>query len=239
MAKKKKIGSKLKKILRILLNVDESEVQRYYTSDFEDEMDEKYVFDLKGETFGFGVPMRSIGSAEEDTQSQKITKKPIEVLEELSQPPRILDFANLDDKIWLLKEKSELLRSNNWSKKQTEGLISCLENRKKFDPYFSQFSITTLEDIEILTGKYDLVMKEADLFIPEFPKEAIKIMKEYSAKVKEITGKKAIYYVIATEKDFKEADKKRDPILLAQSIFGFYYDILGAWDREMVLLSEL
>jgi len=36
-----------------------------------------------------------------------------------------------------------------------------------------------------------------------------------------------------------ELDEKRDPILLAQSPFGFYYNILGAWEKEMVYLPEL
>lgn len=55
----------------------------------------------------------------------------------------------------------------------------------------------------------------------------------------ELCQLKPVFYVIAEESDFKEKDKKRDPILLAQSPFGVYYDILGAWDKEMLLLSEL
>jgi uncharacterized lipoprotein len=47
------------------------------------------------------------------------------------------------------------------------------------------------------------------------------------------------FYVIAEEKSFKSAAEKRDPILLVQSPFGFYWQILGAWDKEMILLSEL
>ena len=48
-----------------------------------------------------------------------------------------------------------------------------------------------------------------------------------------------IFYVIATEDKFRKAYEKRDPILLVQSPFGFYWQILGAWDKEMILLSEL
>ena len=40
-------------------------------------------------------------------------------------------------------------------------------------------------------------------------------------------------------RDFEKQYERRDPILLAQSPFGFYYHILGAWDTEMLYLPEL
>ena len=51
--------------------------------------------------------------------------------------------------------------------------------------------------------------------------------------------KKPVFYVIAEPDKFRKAYEKRDPILLVQSPFGFYWQILGAWDKEMILLSEL
>jgi len=93
--------------------------------------------------------------------------------------------------------------------------------------------------IEKLLTKYDLVLEEAELFVPEFPEDAMSVMKRYTKMVKNICNKKPVFYVIGEKKDFKEKYKKRDPILLVQSPFGFYWQILGAWDKEMLLLSEL
>jgi len=177
------------------------------------------------------------GDTEESFKS-KIKVKPIDILDELKMQPRVFALDNIDDKISVLKDKEELI-NNTYAKTQVSGLISCLENRKKYDPYFSQFQTTTLEKIESLLKTHELVMKEADIFIPEFPDEAIKIMKAYSAKIKKVTGKKPVFYVIATDENFEKVYNERDPILLAQSPFGMYYDILGAWDKEMLLLSEL
>ena len=123
-----------------------------------------------------------------------------------------------------------------------EALIERLTARKRyieFKAFFDQFQNTTDEKIEELTKKYALEMHPSDIFIPEFPDDAIQLMKDYSAKVKEITGKDTTYYVIAPPDMFRKAYEKRDPILLVQSPFGFYYQILGAWDREMICLSEL
>jgi hypothetical protein len=93
--------------------------------------------------------------------------------------------------------------------------------------------------IQILLQKYSLVMKDADIFIPEMPDIAIKTIKKFTEKVQEITFRSPRIYVIANEKDFKQVYSKRDPIVLAQSPFGFYYHILGAWDKEMIYLPEL
>ena len=83
------------------------------------------------------------------------------------------------------------------------------------------------------------MMRSPDIFIPEFPAEAVQAMKIYTEKIEELCGKKPVFFVIATEDSFKKTYGKRDPILLASSPFGFYYYILGAWDEEMILLTEL
>lgn len=173
---------------------------------------------------------------------EKQWRKPIEVLEELEKVPNSFSLENLDDKILMLKDKKDLI-TNHYAKRELSGLIERLENRKKYGQhkiFFTQFQSTTQEKIDALLKIHtNLVMKPPDIFIPEFPDVAVKIMKEYTRVVKEISGKGPIYYVIAPAEMFKEKYKKRDPIVLAQSPFSFAYDILGAYDDEMILLNEL
>ena len=64
-------------------------------------------------------------------------------------------------------------------------------------------------------------------------------MAAYTEHTVSVCGKKPIFYVIAEPDKFRKAFEKRDPILLVQSPFGFYWQILGAWDKEMLLLGEL
>jgi hypothetical protein len=216
-------------------------------------LDEKYLCDFRtGEFASTGT--LSVGGHQIDEKTtkkgiEKIRISPKDVLEELERIPTAFSLKNLDDKIFILKEKAELI-SQKYAKRELNDLISRLECRKKlkkkdsdrttFLSYFCQFDVTTEEKIQKLLNKYDLVMKSADIFVPEFPTEAVKIMKTFTKKVQNVTGGKApIYYVIATPDNFREVDKKRDPILLVQSPFGFYYHILGAWSHEMIYLSEL
>lgn len=172
---------------------------------------------------------------------KKIKVKPKDVLDELETIPTPFSLIGLDEKIEILKDKEKLI-VQNYAKREVSALIERLENRKKYQEskaFFDRFANTTDEKIDVLLGKYQLVMKTSDIFIPEFPDEAIKVMKEYTEKLEALCGKKPIFYVIAEEKEFKKAYEKRDPILLVQSPFGFYWQILGAWDKEMLLLSEL
>jgi hypothetical protein len=214
-------------------------------------LNEKFLFDFRNyqsgntsiSTFAISNVSGSISGSEESKPQEigKIAVKPIDILEELETIPTPWDLANLDDKITILKYKSDLI-TQYYSKREVDGLIERLENRKKwseFRDYFESFKNTTDEKIEKIMEKYDLVMKESDLFIPEFPDVAIKTMMEYTEQMEKLCGKKPVFYVIAEPDKFRKAYEKRDPILLVQSPFGFYWQILGAWDKEMLLLSEL
>lgn len=172
---------------------------------------------------------------------QKIAIKPIDVLDQLETVPTPWNLTNLEDKIEVLKYKRELI-VQSYSRREVEALIERLENRKRwseFKGFFDEFQNTTDEKIDQLLDKYDLVMNTSDLFVPEFPDDAIEVMKAYTEKMDELCGKKPVFYVIAEPDKFRKAYERRDPILLVQSPFGFYWQILGAWDKEMILLSEL
>ena len=215
-------------------------------------LDDTFLFDFKNYQSQYtGVTMNSFisvgGASDSDSEessketSRKIAVKPKDVLNELETIPTPWTLSNLDDKIEVLKYKADLI-TQNYSKREVQGLIERLENRKqwhKFKNFFQEFQNTTDEKIDALLDNYDLVMKTSDLFVPEFPDDAIAVMKKYTDNMQKICKKKPVFYVIAEPDKFKKAYEKRDPILLVQSPFGFYWQILGAWDEEMILLSEL
>lgn len=209
-------------------------------------LDENYLFDFKNYESGYrNGSFISVGNlvveGSEDSKPQKIAIKPIEVLDQLERVPTHWTLTNLDDKISVLEYKSKLI-TQEYSKREVQALIERLKNRKKyakFKSFFEQFDNTTDEKIDKLLQKYDLEMHTSDLFVPEFPDEAVAVMKSYTQQMKKLCKKKPVFYVIAEPSDFKKKYEKRDPILLVQSPFGFYWQILGAWDTEMILLSEL
>lgn len=184
---------------------------------------------------------------EDDIINNRIKVKPRDVVNELERVPNPIDCKNIDEKIELFRDK-KYLANQRYVEEEIEAFIERLNNRKSYydlrnenDDFFNQFPYTTDEKISDLLEKYELKNAPVDLFIPSLPKEAISIMKKYSNKTFEITGtgKKPVFYIIAQPDDFENLDKRLDPILLVQSPFGFVWQILGAWDKEMLLLSEL
>lgn len=221
---------------------------------------DRYLVSFRDNAFGGGVmignntvAVSSGGFSDGQQQGQKKVVRPKDVLGELEKVPTNFSLDAIEDKIAILKDKAELI-TQRYAKREVQALIQCLEHRKQykkkmkgkrgkpnatFGQFFSQFDATNEQKVKALTDKYDLAMNDADLFIPEFPDVAVQTMKEYTAAVKELTGKEPRYYVIAQPSDFQKKVEKRDPILLSQSPFGFYYYILGAWDEEMLYLPEL
>lgn len=247
---------KVSKIWNVLFGPEERQKslaekeEAFFISSASDGLNESFLFDFKnyGSLYNTGLNVVAggitvDGNTEENPSSyeQKIKVKPVDVLRELETVPTPWNLSNLDDKISILKYKRELI-VQSYSKREVEALIERLENRKKwneFKDFFNEFQNTTDENIAKLLEKYDLVMNTSDLFVPEFPDEAINVMRIYKEKMLELCGKNPVFYVIAEPSHFRKAYEKRDPILLVQSPFGFYWQILGAWDKEMILLSEL
>jgi hypothetical protein len=224
-----------------------------------DGLDETFLFDFKNYQSGYRGGGNALvsgtfisfdgmsGGSDEDSSNKtdkkpkKIAVKPIDVVNELETIPTPWTLSNLQDKIEILEYKRDLI-TQKYSKREVEAMIERLENRKKWDKFrkfFDGYQNTTDEKIDDLLDKYDLVMKTSDLFVPEFPDDAIQTMKSYTDNMMKLCKKKPVFYVIAEPDKFRKAYEKRDPILLVQSPFGFYWQILGAWDKEMMLLSEL
>lgn len=111
---------------------------------------------------------------------------------------------------------------------------------KKYQSFFDQYPYTRSDLInDVLSAHTNLRSKRVEEFIPDMPDDAIDHMNDYNEQVVALTGRKAVFYIIADKKDFGEIDKKRDPILLAQSPFSLAWQVLGAWDEEMIYLGDL
>lgn len=126
---------------------------------------------------------------------------------------------------------------------ELESIKLRLENRRKIESVrdiLNKYPHTSGQLIEKVISEHSHLRSElATKFVPDFPKAAIKAMKEYNDMCIKLCNKKAVFYVIANQSDFQVVNKRRDPILLAQSPFGHFWQILGAWDEEMIFLGDL
>ena|SRR3990167_5535949 len=157
------------------------------------------------------------------------------------------DPKYLDEQIETFKEKLGMIKSVEWDMNrgtvEIASVLKRFENRKKyadFKEFYEDFPYTTTAKIADLTKAHDhLKMGQVEQFLADMPKEAVDVMKKYTEQTKKLCDKKPIFYIIAKKKDFEKTQTRRDPILLAQSPFGHFWQILGAWDEEMLLIEEL
>lgn len=152
----------------------------------------------------------------------------------------------VDQQIQDFKDKLSLIENYDSVKGgigEIKSIMMRLENRKqyaKFHDFYDQYPYTMTSKINDLLKKHDYLKKDiVASFVAEMPKEAIDTMKAYNASTKELCGKEAVFYIIAKKSDFEKRNGRRDPILLAQSPFGHFWQILGAWDEEMLFVEEL
>lgn len=176
-----------------------------------------------------------------------------EAFTELETIPNPFSLLDLDNKLKVYNNMLGLVRcdTNRGTSASLKDIIERFEARKhyrdkqKVRDFFNRFQHTSDDKINLLLDNpkhSHLKIGPVDDFIPELPPDALEIMVDYAKEVVNIINKKPVFYIIAKATDFKvkkEDRVKRDPILLVQSPFSFSWDILGAWDEELMLLNEL
>ena len=182
-------------------------------------------------------------------EEKKLSPKNVYDLKMLNDPSFKLnaDPKYVDEQIASFKEKLTLIKSEEYDMRrgtvEISSMVIRMENRLRyggFRSFFDQYPYTTTTKIREVTKNHDnLQLGQVAQFVADMPKEAIYVMKEYEKQTDTLCAKKPVFYIIADKKDFKKANTRRDPILLVQSPFGHFWQILGAWDKEMMFLEEL
>jgi len=196
-----------------------------------------------------GTVDEAVKKAGKGKQNIHLTPKAVYELKMLNDESFKLNVEEsyVDQQLTDFKDKLALIKSEEYDMargvKEIASIVSRLENRKKYylqDEFYSQFPYTSSSKIDEIVKKHNyLKLGQVASFMADMPKDAVSVMKEYNNATKDVCGKQAVYYIIADKKDFEKKDKRRDPILLAQSPFGHFWQILGAWDKEMLFLEEL
>lgn len=157
------------------------------------------------------------------------------------------DEAYVEEQLGVFKDKLALIKSSEYDMSrgtnEIASLVHRLTNRKKYaahKEFFDEYAYTTTDRMnKVIKNHPHLKLGKVEEFIADMPKEATDAMKAYNKHCEELGGKKSIFYIIADKKDFKKTEQRRDPILLAQSPYAHVWQILGAWDEEMMFLEEL
>ncbi len=247
---------KFKKGDQIQMWVDSAKKESKYLPDFYKSFNEGFslndyevISDISGKIAGIQKKNKKVKVTEKVEEKVKLTPKGVYELKLLNDTAFVLNTnpEYVDKQISDFKDKLNLLKSEEYDMRRgVEEVISIVmrfENRKKYSEvkdFFDEYPYTTSSKIADLVKSHNhLQIGQIAQFVADMPKEAIDAMKAYNKHTQQICKKDAVFYIIADKKDFKKTDKRRDPILLAQSPFGHFWQILGAWDDEMLLLENL
>lgn len=182
-------------------------------------------------------------------KTYEITPKGIYEMKMLNEKNFVINTETdyIESQLKTFKEKLSLVKMSEYDYTrgvtEIQSVVVRMENRKKypeFEKFFSQFPYTKTTKIKGIIGKNEyLKFDKVEQFLADLPKEAIKIMSEYKNNTEKLCGKFPLFYILAKKSDFEKTERRKDPILFAQSPFGHFWQILGAWDEEMLFLEEL
>lgn len=173
-------------------------------------------------------------------KDKRIKKKPVEVFNEiLSEEPKI-DLDDLDEKISLVKRRAGILKEYLGSSRIEDELaaIAFLVARKKYKKYADLFkwAVTTQPKINDLCGKYRLRLVDFQGYYKNVPMEGVEELEKFRLAWQKVRRDAPVLKLIIDEGG---KEQKKDPILLAGSPFGRWFYVLGAWDKEVLVVDDL
>ena len=173
---------------------------------------------------------------------ERKNQKPIEVWNELISEIPTIDCINIDCKIKQVKKRISVLKDVLGNENPTEEyeVLGYLKARKKYKDFKEKllYPITTDSLIKKLCQEYKLIVAPVNQYYTTMPKEAIDELAKYLEIVKKIRKEDPEVKLIVPDAPETKA-KKKDPILLVASPFGRWYYIIGAWDREVLIIDDI
>lgn len=168
------------------------------------------------------------------------TQKPVEVFQELHSKIPNMDLNNLDEKIKSIKKRKKAMEEyiGNTSTEDEDLALTYLKARKKFLKYAHLFiwEVTTEELIDQLKNKYKITTASLANFYKCVPEEGVEQLKAFTKAFHKVCDDEPRFKLLIEE---ESKEHKKDPILLAQSPFGNWYYVLGAWDKEIRFVDDL
>ncbi len=172
----------------------------------------------------------------------RIAKKPIEIWKNIiAETPRI-DLVDLDHKIDVVQKRMELLQNymgiNPTDEIKALGYLKARTKYKKHGHLF-KWATTTKTLISQLCATYKVRVVGFNSYYKTVPNEALDELKNFMIAFKKVSGGVAVNPAITLVIDVGGDETKKDPILLAESPFGNWTYVLGAWDKEIEIVDDL
>jgi hypothetical protein len=180
--------------------------------------------------------------------NERIEKKPVEVYQELFEEIPKIDLIGINEKIKLVEKRIEYMKFLGGQTGDERIALRYLYARKHFDKYGKLFTwpVTTKAKIDELCNKYKLSDESFHSYSKTIPMEAIYELEKFVNAWNKVTKKgkgdekPSLHLIIEDTPESKNSgERKKDPILYAESPFGKWFYVLGAWDKEVQYVDEI
>lgn len=185
-------------------------------------------------------------------KDERIAKKPVEVFQEIILEPTEcpqINFEDLEGQIALVERRRRVLREEigmRGTPDEDEALIF-LYSRQKLQKLKGEHAftwpVTTRDKITKLCKTYKLELVNFRGYYKTVPMEAIDELEKFCKEYERFTDTEPDFKLIIDDapapEERQSRERKKDPILLASSPFGRWYHVLGAWDKEVLVIDEL
>ena len=129
-----------------------------------------------------------------------------------------------------------LSRHTKNSLSQEHTAIAFLKARKKYEKHKDLFkwAITIQAIIDKLCKRYKVQMVGLGDYYRLVPREGVDEIEKFAEAMSCVSRNDPLFKLIISDEE-----RPKDPILLAQSPFGSWFYVLGAWDKEVEIVDKL
>lgn len=182
----------------------------------------------------------TIEMSDERPKDLRVDKKPVEIVSEIVAKKPEIQVGDLDGQIKIVKARLKVLKHFNGQTGDEILALRYLKARKKFAKMEKLFpwAITTDEMIDALIKKYKVQFVGFGSYSKSVPIEATEQLEKFSVAWEKVVDDEFTPDVKLIT-DYRGKEHKKDPILLAESPFGRWWYILGAWDKEVEIVDDL
>lgn len=171
----------------------------------------------------------------------RIEKKPVEVVSEIVVEKPVLQLNDIKTQIKIVEARLKVLRKHRGQTNDEECALRYLNARKYYTKHEKLFywAVSTNQLIEALVKKYKLADRSFGAYSKSVPIEATNELEKFGKAWDKVVDDPDWQPNLKLITDYTGPETKKDPILLAESPFGRWWYVLGAWDKEVEIVDKI
>jgi len=184
------------------------------------------------------APTQGWSGGNVENVKEREEKKPVELVNDIVVAKPSIMLNGLDEQIKIVKRRIKVLEKRGIRPSDEIEALTYLKARKQYLKIGHKFrwAMTTKAMVDKLCEKYKVKCVSFSSFYKTVPTEALDELEAFVDLYEDCRDDEPDLQLIV---DDGGKEDRKDPILLANSPFGRWLYILGAWDKEVEIVDDL